>query len=147
MAMKRFSLLLTCGVVVLSYGAALAQDETTKVQVKVQIPAKVAAFKDQQLEVRLYEHDPRIADKAATLLHKQLKQSFSHEAGKDTVVDIALGEKAKLQPKMGYYITVFVLDAAGKRTHIGEKDGKSGLCNVLTKGNPSKVTMIVRPVQ
>jgi hypothetical protein len=51
------------------------------------------------------------------------------------------------KPKMRYYITVFVLDDAGKRTHIGEKDGKAGLCLVLTDGQPNKVTMIVRPVR
>jgi len=143
--MKRSSLILALIAIVCA--SAFAQDETAKVQAKVQIPATLASFKDQQLEVLLYEFDPRIADKAATLIDKHLNKSFSHTTGKETSVEITLGEKAKLQPMMGYYLTVFVLDAAGKRTHIGEKDGKAGLCSVLTKSNPSKVTMIARPVR
>jgi hypothetical protein len=41
---------------------------------------------------------------------------------------------------------VFVLKD-GKRTHIGEQGGKSGLCKVLTQGNPSSVKMIARTVR
>ncbi|MBM3992616.1 MAG: hypothetical protein FJ303_00440 [Planctomycetes bacterium] len=124
----------------------LAQD-AAKVEVVVHVPSKVDSFKDRQLEIRLYEFDPRIADKGATLLDKHLDKSFTHDAGKDRLVVVTLGAKAKVDPKMRYYITVFVLDAAGKRTHIGEKDGKAGLCLVLTDRNPSKVTMIARPVR
>ena len=76
-----------------------------------------------------------------------LNKAFTHTTGKDTTVEITLADKATIKPKLRYYITVFVLDGAGKRTHIGEKDGKAGLCNVLTDGNPNKVTMIARPVR
>ncbi|MSQ94309.1 MAG: hypothetical protein EXR98_07105 [Gemmataceae bacterium] len=129
-----------------AHSTLLAQ-ESAKVNITVQIPAKADSFKDQQLEVLLFEYDPRIADKAATQLDKHLLKTFAHTTGKETRQEITLGEKTKVDAKMRYYVTVFVLDSTGKRTHIGEKDGKSGLCNVLTNGNPSKVTSIVRSVK
>jgi hypothetical protein len=35
----------------------------------------------------------------------------------------------------------------GKRTHIGELDGKADLTKVLEGGKPSKVKMVVRAVR
>ena len=139
--------LVLCAVMAMATSSLARAQESAKVQATVQVPAKLDSFKDQQLELLLYEFDPRIAGKKATQIDKHLNKTFSHATGKDTAVEITLGAKATINPKMRYYITVFVLDAGGKRTHIGEKDGKAGLCLVLTDGNPSKVTTIARPVR
>ena len=48
---------------------------------------------------------------------------------------------------MSYYLTCFVTDANGKRYLMGEKDGKRGLCKVLTGGNPNKVYLILRDLR
>ena len=73
-------------------------------------------------------------------------EKHSHKQGKNTETTFFVG--AKLEPRQDrrYYITVFILKD-GKRTHIGEKDGKRGLCKVLTQGNPCSVMMIVRSVR
>jgi hypothetical protein len=123
---------------------ALAPQSTT-VLVTIQVPAKVDSFKDRQLEVLLYETDPRVADRAATQVDKYL-QPIYHDNGKDTTRIISIAAKAAINPQLRYYVTVFVVDAAGNRTHIGERDGKSGLSYVLTDGSPYIITMIARPV-
>jgi len=58
-----------------------------------------------------------------------------------------VGDASTIKPGMSYYITCFVLDANGKRQLMGEKDGKRGLCKVLTAGNPKKVTLILRDLR
>ena len=50
-------------------------------------------------------------------------------------------------PGMSYYLTCFVIDAKTKRYLMGEKDGKRGLCKVLTGGNPNKVNLILRDLR
>jgi hypothetical protein len=94
----------------------------------------------------LWEYDPLLADASATLIDKLLVEKYSHEQGKATDTLFAVGTKLKPREDRRYYITVFVLQGKD-RTHIGEQDGKNGLCNVLTQGNPSTVKMIARPVR
>ncbi len=53
-----------------------------------------------------------------------------------------------IMPAMPYYLTCFVIDAKTKRYLMGEKDGKRGLCKVLTGGNPpNKVNLILRDLR
>ncbi len=136
---------------VLAGGSVLALAQgPSKLEVTVKIPADVPSFKGQTLEVLLFEFDPKIADKPASKFDQVVLKDFSHEMGKETVKEVTLGEKAKdgkTNAARSYYATVFVL-RNGARTHIGEQDGKKGiLCRVLTDGQPSKVNMVVRPVQ
>ena len=133
----------------LGLGVALAQGPS-KLAVTIKVPADVPSFKDQTLEVRLFEFDAKIADKPADKFDQLVIKDFAHENGKETVKEVTLGEKAKggvTRPMRSYYATVFVL-RNGVRTHIGEQDGKKGtLCRVFTDGKPSKVNMVLRPVQ
>ena len=64
---------------------------------------------------------------------------YLDEAGLDNRSEYAYGYSPKGE-------RVYALKD-GKRTHIGEKDGKRGLCTVLAKGNHSSVTMVLRPVR
>ena len=50
-------------------------------------------------------------------------------------------------PGMSYYLTCFVIDAKTKRYLMGKKDGKRGLCKVLTGGNPNQVNLILRDLR
>ncbi len=110
------------------------------------IPEKVDSFKDHALEIMLWEYDPLLADASATLVDKFGVEKYSHEGGKATETAFTVGMKLKPREDRRYYITVFVMNGKD-RTHIGEQDGKNGLCKVLTQGNPSTVKMIARPVR
>lgn len=112
----------------------------------LEIPKTDKGFEDYTLEIKLFEYDPRLADAPAKLVDEFSKEKFAHKGDETTSVRFRLGEKHVVRPDRHYYITAFVLKN-GKRTHIGEKDGKSGLCKVLTNGNPSSVKLIVRPVR
>lgn len=121
------------------------KDETTKVTGTVTVPKDVESFDRRTLELRLYEYDPRIADKAADLVELVEKKEFKHAKGMDTAEKFEIGAKGKLKADRRYYLTVFVLD--GKtRTHIGELDGKSGLGKVLIDG-PRDAKFVVRAVK
>jgi hypothetical protein len=126
-----------------------ADDTPSKLEVEIVVPAELASIEKQQLEISLFEFDPRIADKPADLFDSKKEAVFAHTKGKETKMTFTLGDKVnngKTNANKSYYVTVFVLKD-GKRTHIGEKDGKSGLTKVLTNGQPNKVTMILREVK
>jgi hypothetical protein len=71
------------------------------------------------LEIRLYKHNPRIADRPADLVEKVEVKDFAHTQGKETTREFVIGAKENLEPKLGYYVTLYILDK-GQRTHIGE---------------------------
>jgi len=141
--MKLPSIAFTVGLIFVS--GAFAQ-ETAKVQVTIKVPAKVASFKDQRLVVFLSHDNPLLGDdKRDTAVQRYVDKAFSHTKGRETVLTVTLGEKAKLNAKVQYAVTVSVFDAKSKRTHLGERDGQS-LCLVLTNGSPNRVSMDIRPV-
>jgi hypothetical protein len=111
----------------------------------VVIPANLASFDGQTLEVKLWQYDPFLADVSADLFDELIVKDYSHKTGTATRTKFELGKPNAVREDRAYYLTVFVTDN-GKRTHMGEKDGKMGLCKVLNKGNPSSVEMIVREV-
>ena len=121
-------------------------DESTKVTATVTLPKELASFTDRTLELRLYEYDPLLADVGADLVEKISKDPFSHSEGKATELTIEIGAKGKVKPRRRYYLTTFVLDG-DSRTHLGEKDGKRGLCQVISDGHPRKVKIVVRSVR
>jgi len=107
------------------------------------IPPHVPSFAGRTLELQLWEYDPWLADASAKNVGKVIDPNFFHTAGKETRKEFAFGPKpAEVKERMGYYVTLFVLDA-GKRTHMGEHDGKRGISKVLTKGAPNRIQMIV----
>ena|ERR1022692_3750010 len=127
----------------LMLGSAVSAQESAKVQVTIKISAKTPSFKDQRLVVMLYHDFPLQDDRGPKTVDKHIDTKFSHEKGKETVVTITLGEKAKLKRDVQYTVNVYVYDG-GKRTHFGELDGEQGPFNVLTNGRPSKLTLVVR---
>ena len=129
-----------------SVAFAAAPIEAKGVQGVLVIPKTVGSFGGHGLEIKLWEYDPRLADASAKLVGKFSIAKYSHKGGKDTQTTFSLGTRLKPRQNRRYYITVFILKN-GKRTHIGEKNGKRGLCKVLTQGNPSSVKMIARPVK
>ena len=110
------------------------------------IPKTVASFKEHSLEIKLWEYDPFLADAPAKLVDEFGVKKYNHKQGQVTKTSFSIGTKLQPQQNRRYYITAFVLQS-GKRTHIGEKDGKRWLCNVLTQGNPLTVNLIIRPVR
>ena len=137
--------LLLAGTMVLALVALAKEPASTKVTGTVLTPKGVKDYSGLTLEVRLYEYHPFIADKAADLVAKLNLEEYTHKAGKETKTQFALA--VKIMPGMSYYITCFVIDAKGKRYLMGEKDGKRGLCKVLTGGNPNKVKFILRDLR
>lgn len=121
-------------------------DTSTKVTAAVSLPKTLATFTGRTLELRLYEYDPRLADAPSKLIQKIAKPGFAHTKGKPTVTKIVIGAKGTINPRRSYYLTMFVLNGK-RRTHIGEKDGKRGLCKVLTNGQPRNVKVIVRSIR
>jgi hypothetical protein len=110
------------------------------------IPKTVGSFEGHTLEIKLWEYDPFLADASAKLVDEFGAKTYGHMQGKDTETSFSVGAKLEPRKDRRYYITVFVVKD-GKRTHIGERDGKSGLCKVLTQGNPASVKMIARAVR
>ena len=131
----------------LALAIQLPAAESAKVMGTILTPKTVKAYGGFELEIRLYEFHPFIADKPADLVSKFNVKKYAHKAGADTETQFIVGDASTIKPGMSYYITCFVLDAKGKRQLMGEKDGKRGLCKVLTAGNPKKVTLILRDLR
>lgn len=120
--------------------------EARGVQGLVLIPKTVGAFEGHLLEIKLWEYDPLLADVSAILVDEFEINSYKHAEGKKTQTPFVVGSHIEPRKDRRYYITVFVLKE-GKRTHIGEQGGKSGLCKVLTDGNLTSVKIVGRPVR
>jgi hypothetical protein len=101
--------------------------EPAKTQVVVKVPENVASFRNHRLDVVLNEYDPRVKGKE-TLIDKHSDKAFSHNRFAETTRAISLGANAQMKPAMHYYVTVEAFNAAGKRTLVGEKDSKRGIC-------------------
>ena len=126
---------------------AFAADDSAKVTGTITAPKSLKSFDKLVLEVRIYEYDPRIADKAADLVDKLEVKDFSHTEGQDTIEKIELGAKAKIKPGLSYYITVFVLDGKD-RTHIADlAHAPDGFAKVLSDGQPREIRGMLRSVK
>jgi hypothetical protein len=126
--------------------APAGEKKSTRVEGVMLLPKEVASFDKRVVEIRLYKYDRRLADTAADLVEKIEFKDFAHLQGKETKKGFVIGAKGTLEPSMGYYLTLFILEN-GKRTHIGECEHVKGLCKVLTDGGPAKVSFKVRPVK
>jgi hypothetical protein len=124
--------------------AVSAPSQPSAVSITVHAPAELATIVGQRLDARLYRFDPRLADAPATLVDS-ITVPFTHRTGAATNAELTLGSDSEPAPRMGYYVTVFVL-ADGKRTHIGERNGEPGLMRVLDDGHPSDIHVVLRPV-
>ena len=140
-------LFLACTLAVAFSAIAADKPNSTKVTGTVLTPKTVRDYSGLTLELRLYEYHPFIADKPADLVAKLTLKDYAHKAGKETKTKFTLAEGGSIQPRRSYYLTCFVIDAKGKRYLMGEKDGKRGLCKVLTGGNPNKANLILRDLR
>lgn len=119
---------------------------------RVIIPAAVDGFEGRTLELQLWEYDPRLADVGATLVDKRLVEGYRHVSGEATKTPFRLAAKYEPRADRNYYLTCFVL-RGDERTHIGERDGESGLAKIGTRGenvsqwDETSVRMVVRAVQ
>jgi len=140
------SLLIACALAAFSTIGA-DKPGSAKITGAVIAPKSVKNFSGLTLELRLYEYHPLIADKPADLIAKLEMKNHAHKKGKETKTTFTLADKRQINPRMSYYLTCFVIDANGKRYLMGEKDGKRGLCKMLTEGNPNKVKLILRDLR
>ena len=151
MSISSLRLSVVLGLALLIYAPYLVHavepaDDAAAVVGTLVIPKTVEAFADHTLEIKLWEYDPRLADVGANLVGEFKIEKFSHAADKESKTKFTVGDQLKPRDDRSYYITVFILKD-DNRTHIGEQDGKPGLCKVLTGGNPREVTMVVRKVK
>jgi hypothetical protein len=121
------------------------EDKSTRVGGTFVIPAKVGSFAGHLVDIRLYKFHPLLADKAADLVDQVKLEDFAHTEGKETREAFVIGAKGTLEPKMKYYVTLFILKD-GKRTHMGKDARGTFLSTVLTHGQPRKITLNVREV-
>jgi hypothetical protein len=127
--------------------ATKAAPATTRVEGTFVVPKELAAFAGRVGEIRLYKTDPRVADRAATLVEMVTLPDVGHTQGTETSKPFTIGASGTLDLAATYYVTFFLL-ADGNRTHIGEGEhSKNNLCKVLTAGQPSTIVMRFREVR
>jgi hypothetical protein len=127
--------------------ATLPARATTRVEGTFVVPKDLPAFAGRVAEIRLYQTDPRVADRPATLVEMLTVPDVGHVADSETSRPFVIGASGTLDPTATYYVTLFLL-VEGKRTHIGEGDhSKNNLCKVLTAGQPSSIVMRLREVK
>jgi hypothetical protein len=122
-------------------GTLAGGQQTARVEGTFVIPKEAAAFAGRLVEIRLYRYDPHLADAAADLVEKVEFKNFAHTAGKETKKEFVVGAKAALDPKLRYYLTLFVLEN-GKRTHLGECTPGQGPCQVFTWQGKYRLTVL-----
>lgn len=120
-------------------------DKTTKVTGTFTVPKEQMSFDKLTLEIRLYEYDPKVADKAAELVEKVEVKNFKHERGKETVEKFEVGAKGTIKDGKGYFLTMYVLDG-DTRVSRGDLGHDTGLGKVLTDGHPREVKATARQI-
>lgn len=120
------------------------------VSVSIVLPKPNLDMKDNVLEAKLWEYDPRLPDETATVIDEVSEASFGTEflfqkVAHPTETTFSLGCRFKPREDRGYYLTVFVLKD-GKRTHVAESTDKRATCHVLTMGEPKSAKFVLKPV-
>ncbi len=124
---------------------AKKDDKTTKVTGTFTVPKEQASFEKLTLEVRLYEYDPKVADKGADLVEKVEVKDFKHEKGKETVEKFEVGAKGMIKDGKAYYLSLYVLDG-DTRVSRGDLSHDAGLGKVLTDKFPREVKATARQI-
>lgn len=122
-------------------------EDSTLVRGEVFVPAALESFEGLTLQLQLWEYDPRAVDRPAALLDRVELHPAVHDRGRDSASPFQLGgrgDQGGIRPGFRYYVTCF-LRAGERRTHVGEPEGREGLCRVLTEGHPREVRLILRP--
>ena len=107
--------------------------ESTTVNVTVQGESETTHFNQEILKIKLYKYNPMIAGKSATLVEEITKKL--DDKYPSIIYKTKIGTKAYRDPQSKYYITVYVVNKEGKRTHYGYKNGTEGFSKVLENNN------------
>ena len=129
---------------VLLVGSPAFAQGTAKVQVTITIPAKAASFEGRRLVVMLYHNYPGQEDRGMAAVDKHVDTKFSHVQGKETVLKLTLGDKAKLKTNVQYSVNANVFEGTNKITHVSEWKGQPGPYSVLTNGAPKEIAILLR---
>lgn len=121
------------------------EDKTTRVAGTFTVPKEQASFEKLTLEIRLYEYDPKVADKGADLVDKVEVKDFKHEKGKETVEKFEVGAKGMIKDGKAYYLSLYVMDG-DTRVSRGDLSHDAGLGKVLTNGHPREVKATARQI-
>jgi hypothetical protein len=132
--------------VLLSADPPKKDDKTTKVTGTFTVPKEQMSFDKLTLEIRLYEYDPKLADKGADLVEKVEVKDFKHAMGKETVEKFEIGAKGMMKEGKAYYLTLYVMDGES-RVSRGDLDHDKGLGKVLTDGHPREVKAVARQIK
>ena len=138
-----FALLFLVGVVLAD--DKKKDDKTTKVTGTFTVPKEQTSFDKLTLEIRLYEYDPKSADKEAELVEKVEVKDFKHAMGKETVEKFEIGAKGAVKDGKAYFLTMYVLDG-DTRVSRGDLSHDAGLGKVLTGGHPREVKATARQI-
>ena len=122
------------------------KDKTTRVKGVFVVPKEQPTFEKLTLEIRLYEYDPKVADKRADLVDKVEVKDFDHEMGKETVKDFEIGGKGMIKEGRGYYLLLYVKDGETNVSR-GDLEHDKGLGKVLTDGHPREVKAVARQIK
>src|SRR5687767_9763589 len=123
--MSRLAMLAVVVSVSLVGGRGVAQDDTTEISGSVAIPATVLPFEKGTALLILFKYNPYNLDEPAERIQEFEIKDIKHEKEAVTRKDFKFGEKGKLDPNAGYYVTTYIYQN-GKRTHIGELPGGVG---------------------
>lgn len=142
----RLAAFLLLAPVLLSADPPKKDDKTTKVTGTFTVPKEQMSFDKLTLEIRLYEYDPKVADKGADLVEKVEVKDFKHAMGKETVEKFEIGAKGMMKEGKGYYLLLYVKDGENNVSR-GDLDHDKGLGKVLTDGHPREVKAVARQIK
>ncbi|WP_180237109.1 MliC family protein [Lacimicrobium alkaliphilum] len=110
----------------------------------ITLPASLPTIDRAVLDLRLYKYELYKADTRAEMVDWVQSPAFVHQQGSSTERPFQIGTHEPRDPKMGYYLTLYILEE-GHRTHIGQcSHNENGLCKVLTQGQPGEVEATFR---
>lgn len=99
-----------------------AEPPQGRVEVTVQIPAKLASFDNTAIVATLFEYDPRLADVGATPVDRLVIRHLGHQQGVEQVLRFTIGDKlGVVRDDRRYYISCRIYEDAGEETF---KQGK-----------------------
>jgi hypothetical protein len=109
------------------------------------IEAGEPSFKNALLFVQMFEYDPLLADRAADLVDTATIADLGHDAGAESRYAFTIGKEKKIRPNRNYYIVAIICKDAAKldypnRLYYGLPTHTTGICKVLTNGEPTQVT-------
>ena len=124
-------------------GEAIPGQEELMVDLTCVLSAEGPSVERGELVVRLYEYDPRVADRSAAEIGRIAVAGFAHRAGEETVLRFPC--TGTTDRRRAYYITAVVYPegAAPDRSGIYYLDGFQ---RVLADGVREALSVVLTPV-